>query len=313
MKKRLTTNSFPRLVMLLSIVLLLAGCGFPGLKGTSSVNTIRINAMSTSESQILAEMIRILIERETDHDAIVLNNLGTSLMAHQAMLSGDVDISAARYTGTEVAATLQREAITDPEKAMQVVQEEFEKRFGYKFFNSYGFENSYAFLITKDYQDQNNISKLSDFKEIAPSIRAGFPNDWVDRPGDGYPDFQKTYGYSFGSIYPMSVSLVYDALVENKMETVVGYTTDGRIASYNLTVVEDDLEFFPAYQAAIVMSRDALEKYPDVAELLTRFEGAIDTQTMQQLNYQSDHNLEEPSLVAKKFLKEHNYLQEGGQ
>lgn len=311
MKQWFKKHSLPRLLMIFSAIMLLAGCGFPGLKGTSSVNTIRINAMETTESQILAEMIRIMIERETDHEAVVLKNLGTSLMAHQAMMAGDVDISAARFTGTEVAATLQQDAITDPEEAFRVVKEEFQKRFGYKVFNSYGFENSYAFLITKDFEKEHNIQNLSSFKDMAQNMRAGFPNDWVDRDGDGYKDFVETYGYSFGSIYPMSVSLVYDALIEGKMETVVGYTTDGRIASYDLTVVEDDLQFFPAYEAVIIMSKEALEEYPDVVPILERFEGAIDTETMQQLNYQSDHNLEEPSLVAKEFLKERNYLKGG--
>ena len=45
---------------------------------------------------------------------------------------------------------------------------------------------------------------------------------------------------------------------------------------------------------------------------LNKLAGQIDTQTMQKLNFISDNDLIEPSVVAKDFLEEHNYFEEGG-
>lgn len=52
----------------------------------------------------------------------------------------------------------------------------------------------------------------------------------------------------------MQIGLVYDAVEANKMQTVLGYSTDGRIRSYNLKVLKDDKKFFPPYQCSLVVN-----------------------------------------------------------
>ncbi len=41
----------------------------------------------------------------------------------------------------------------------------------------------------------------------------------------------------------MQIGLVYDAVEAGKMDIVLGYSTDGRIASYDLVMLEDDRNF----------------------------------------------------------------------
>lgn len=43
------------------------------------------------------------------------------------MLGGDIDISATRYSGTDLTSTLGREAEKDPEKALHIVQQDFKR------------------------------------------------------------------------------------------------------------------------------------------------------------------------------------------
>lgn len=94
------------------------------------------------------------------------------------------------------------------------------------------------------------------------------------------------------------------------MDVVLGYSTDGRIGSYNLQILEDDRQFFPPYDASLVATKEILEKYPKLTPVLERLDGKITTETMQKLNYQVDNNLLEPSIVAKKYLEEQNYFEE---
>ncbi|GGB78178.1 hypothetical protein GCM10007203_06560 [Staphylococcus nepalensis] len=42
----------------------------------------------------------------------------------------------------------------------------------------------------------------------------------------------------------MQISLVYDALKNNKLDVALGYTTDGKISAYDLVVLKDDKHFF---------------------------------------------------------------------
>lgn len=65
----------------------------------------------------------------------------------------------------------------------------------------------------------------------------------MNRKGDGYEGFKKEYGFDFGTVRPMQIGLVYDALNSEKLDVALGYSTDGRIAAYDLKVLKDDKQF----------------------------------------------------------------------
>ena len=62
-------------------------------------------------------------------------------------------------------------------------------------------------------------------------------SSWKDRKGDGYLHSRR-YGFDFGTVRPMQIGLVYDALNSGKLDVAVGYSTDGRIAAYDLKVLK---------------------------------------------------------------------------
>lgn len=101
--------------VMLVLSLLISGCALPGLGGASD-KTIKIGAQNLTESEILANMISLLIEHDTDLNTVLVKNLGSNYVQHQAMLGGDIDISATRYSGTDLTSTLGREAEKDPKK-----------------------------------------------------------------------------------------------------------------------------------------------------------------------------------------------------
>ncbi|MGG0893027.1 osmoprotectant ABC transporter substrate-binding protein [Cytobacillus horneckiae] len=295
------------ILIIFSIVL--TGCSLPGLSG-SDKNSISVGTISTSESQIVGQIIRQLIEEETDLTVEMVNNLGSSIVVHQAMVNGDVDISATRYTGTDLAGALKMEPVMDAEKAMEIVQTEFQKQFNQKWYDSYGFENSYAFTITAELAEKENIEKVSDLKSLAGDLAFGVDNSWLNRKGDGYEGFVEEYGFEFGNAFPMQIGLVYQAAASGDMDVVLAYTTDGRIKAFDLKVLEDDHNFFPPYETSAVASNDILEEHPEIDELLERLVGKIDTEMMQELNYEADGEMREPAIIAKDFLEENNYFRD---
>ncbi|AZP91851.1 osmoprotectant ABC transporter substrate-binding protein [Enterococcus mundtii] len=295
-------------VVLVLTVLLLASCSFPGLASNTDEDTISITGGITSEAQIIASIVAGMIEHYTEKNTTIINNLATTTINHQAMMNGDASISAARYTGTDLTTTLNLPPEKDPEKAFDIVKREFEKRYDQTWFPSYGFENTYVFLVRKDTAEKYNLKKVSDLKNVADELVAGVDTSWINRKGDGYDGFKETYGFSFDSILPMQIGLVYDAVEAGRMDIVLGYSTDGRIASYDLVMLEDDLSFFPPYDAAPVVDNQLLKDTPGLAEALTKLSNTISTEKMQQLNYEADNNLVEPSVVAERFLKENQYF-----
>ncbi|MFP7232777.1 osmoprotectant ABC transporter substrate-binding lipoprotein OpuCC [Bacillus subtilis] len=291
----------------LAFVLLLSGCSLPGLGGASD-DTIKIGAQSMTESEIVANMMAQLIEHDTDLNTALVKNLGSNYVQHQAMLGGDIDISATRYSGTDLTSTLGKEAEKDPKKALKIVQNEFEKRFAYKWFDSYGFDNTYAFTVTKKFAEKEHISSVSALKKNASQYKLGVDNAWLKRKGDGYKGFVSTYGFEFGTTYPMQIGLVYDAVKNGKMDAVLAYSTDGRIKAYDLKILKDDKRFFPPYDCSPVIPEKVLKEHPELEGVINKLIGQIDTETMQELNYEVDGKLKEPSVVAKEFLEKHHYL-----
>lgn len=302
-------NKLKKIFLTLAGVLMLSACSLPGLASNNDEDTIAVTGGITTESQILGSMVAGMIEHYTDKQTTIINNLGTTNINHQAMLNGDADVSSTRYTGTDIASTLLLEPVMDPDQAMEVVQKEFKERYNQVWFPSYGFDNTYVFLVRKDTAEEYGLEKVSDLEPIADELVVGADRAWMTREGDGYDGFTQAYGFEFSSILPMQIGLVYDAVDAHRMDIVLGYSTDGRIASYDLVMLEDDRQFFPPYDASPIVNQELLDEVPELYDAINRLAGKIDTETMQRLNYESDNDLVEPSIVAERFLEENNYFE----
>ncbi|WP_059105531.1 osmoprotectant ABC transporter substrate-binding protein [Shouchella shacheensis] len=296
-------------ILATSALLMISGCALPGLSG-STTNTLRIGTLGTSESEILGEVLSIMIERETDLDTELITHLGSSVVQHQAMMTDDLDITSTRYTGTDMAGALGMEPVKDPDEALNIVQRDFQSEFDQTWAETYGFENSYSLAVTEEFAEEEGITTISDLEEHAGDMSFGVDNAWVNRVGDGYDGFVETY-FEFGDVFPMNIGLVYQANASGHMDAVLAYSSDGRIQEFDLRVLEDDRQFFPPYDASPVVQNEVLEEHPEIAEITKKLENTITTEKMQELNYQADVDLLNPEQVAREFLEEHNYFEEG--
>ena len=169
-------------------------------------------------------------------------------------------------------------------------------------------------MVTKETARKYHLETVSDLKKHK-DLRLGVDSSWMERAGDGYKGFTQDYGFSFNTVRPMQIGLVYDALHNKKLDAAVGYSTDGRIAAYDLKILKDDRRFFPPYDASPFATNKLLKKHPEIKKSMKKLEGKISTKQMQQLNYEADGKGKEPAVVAEEFLKKHNYFddEKGGQ
>lgn len=293
---------------MLLLSFLISGCSLPGLSGPAD-KTVKVGTMDMSESQIMGQIIRLLIEHYTNIQVEMVNNLGSSIVQHQAMLGGEVDITATRYTGTDLTGALGMEAVMDSKEALEIVQREFNKRFEQTWFDSYGFANSYAFTVTEEMAERENLKTVSDLKRSASKLRLGVDNSWLKRKGDGYEGFVKQYGFRFKNTHSMEIGLVYQAVASGKMDVVLAYTTDGRVKAFNLKVLEDDKHFFPPYDTSLVANNKVLREHPELQNILQKLSGKISTEKMQEMNYDADGKMKEAAVIAKEFLEENHYFE----
>jgi osmoprotectant transport system substrate-binding protein len=304
-----------KLALLMSTsTLLLSACGLPGL-GQSNMGEegITITTQTGTEMQILGYLMQGMIDHYMEIEPELILNLGTSDMQHQALISGQANVSAVRYTGTVINGDLGIDDFTtDPEEAQEWAVEGFANDFDTKWYDSYGFENTYWFLVTEEVAEEYGLEVVSDLAEVADQLQFGVDDSWMERPGDGYRPFVEEYGFEFpdSNINVMQIGLVYDGLENGFVDVALGYSTDGRISSYNLVHLEDDRQFFPPYDAAPSATFEVLEEYPELDEIITKLAGVLDTEQMQELNYLADDYLIEPAVVAEVFLEENNYFED---
>ncbi|MDK6804803.1 osmoprotectant ABC transporter substrate-binding protein [Aerococcus sp. UMB7834] len=289
---------------------LLAACSLPGLGASTSEDEIVITGGMSTEMQILAYIVEGMSNHYIDVPTKVISNLGSSSLNHQALMKDDANVSAVRYTGTSVTGELGMEAITDPEKAAETVVKGFDSEFDQKWYPTYGFANTYAFMVSRDKAEELGLEKVSDLAQYAPDLKAGVDSSWLSREGDGYEDFKRIYGFDFGQTLPMSIGLTYSAVANDEVDVILGYSTDGRIISEDLKVLEDDKQLFPPYDASPVATYHILEVHPELDKVLHKLEGTINEETMQKLNYRADNYLLEPKVVADDWLKAHNYFED---
>jgi osmoprotectant transport system substrate-binding protein len=108
----------------------------------------------------------------------------------------------------------------------------------------------------------------------------------------------------------MDIGLVYKAVANGEVDVVLAYSTDARLQEYDLVTLEDDKHFFPPYGASPVVRNDTLEQYPELADVINKLAGKIDTQTMTSLNYKGDVEQLDPAEIAREFLIEQGLVTE---
>ena len=69
----------------------------------------------------------------------------------------------------------------------------------------------------------------------------------------------------------MQIGLVYDALKIKKLDVAVGYSTDGRIAAYDLKILKDDRKFFPPYDGSPLATEKLIKDHPEIDKALKNY------------------------------------------
>ncbi|HEX4341159.1 MAG TPA: ABC transporter permease/substrate-binding protein [Polyangiaceae bacterium] len=132
-------------------------------------------------------------------------------------------------------------------------------------------------------------------------LRIAMPGEFIERK-DGYPGLASRYALA-ADVIEMDHGLMYQALAENRVDAVVGYSTDGEIARFKLRVLDDDRKYFPPYWAAPLVRKKSLERHPELASIFDKLSGRIDAASMSSMNARVEHDHESPAAVAESFLR----------
>jgi osmoprotectant transport system permease protein len=300
------------------VVLIVAGYFAYYSSGTQSPNpiwgtysadgqAIRIGSKNFTEQLIVAELMAQLIEAHTDLRVERRFNLGGTMICHDALMSGGIDLYA-EYTGTALTAILKQPVIAAPARTYDKVAREYRRRFAAEWLRPFGFNNTYAITVRESDATSRRLRTISDLTAIAGRLRAGFTAEFSERP-DGYPGLRRAYGLDFGEVRDLDPAIMYQAIANREVDVICAFATDGRIAAFDLEPLRDDRGFFPPYQAAPVIRNEFLQAHPELREVLGLLAGRVDDATMQKLNFEVDEKKRRPADVARAFLARQGLLE----
>lgn len=268
----------------------------------SNDKTITVASKPTSEQFILGEIISQEIENNSDIKVIRKFGIGGGTTNIQpAMILGDLDVYV-EYTGTAWLNVLQEKLPDNHLINFNELNEKYHEKYQLKWLGLMGFNNTYGLAVSKESSKNTNISSFSELAVQSQNFTFGAEFDFFER-SDAFPGLKKVYPFQFKKLEEMDINLRYKAFEEGKINAVDVFTTDAQIKNLNLKVLRDDKNYFPNYEAGIVIREEILKKYPEVGKLLTKLNGKISTEKMQELNYQVEIEQKSPAEVAAQFLK----------
>ena len=192
----------------------------------------------------------------------------------------------------------------DPD-SYPTLQERVPETQGRKWLPPLGWNNTYAVTVSRELAEKYNLEKVSDLQGLSQELIIGMDDAYMDREIDGYYPLLELYELEpFKQTVSMQINLLYQALKEGQVDVGIAYSSDARIYAYDLVWLEDDRNLYPPYHAAYGVNLDALERAPEIEEVLGQLSGKIDIETIRRLNYEADINGRDEKEVALEFLQE---------
>lgn len=265
-----------------------------------STDTLTVASKDFTEQNILCELSSIYLANNTNIKINKQCNLGGAQVVFQALERDDIDFYI-DYLGTDYTDILKYEPISNVDKVYQTVKDEFSSKYKIAVLSPMSFNNTYSLAVTKDLASKYNLKTISDLAKVSKDLTISPTLEFVNR-NDGLPGLLKAYNLEFKNTIAMDGSPRYTALLNNNSQVIDAFTTDGLLRKFNLTVLEDDKNFFPPYYAVPLLKQKTLEKYPEVEKLMSKLGPYLTDDVMQEMNYQVDEVGKNPEEVAKEFL-----------
>ncbi len=276
---------------LLGLILMLTACG-------SSPPAIVVGSKNFTEQVILGELIAQQIERRLHVPVDRKLNLGGTLLAHEALLAGSIDVYP-EYTGTALTQILHQPAEKNAKRVFENVQKGYAP-LHVQWLPPLGFNDTFAMVMLAKTAQENHIASLSD--AAAKPWRLGVGYEFTQRP-DGLDGLVQTYGLKLqGEPVVMDLGLLYAALKTDRVDLAAANATDGMLGHPEFVVLEDDKHYFPPYECAIAVRDESLQKFPGLEQALGELSGRISDEAMRRMNEQVDIDHKSVADVARAFL-----------
>jgi osmoprotectant transport system permease protein len=247
---------------------------------TDSGNTpLRIGSKRFTESYILAEL---LAQQAAPHSAVppeVRSGLGNTAIVYEALRAGQIDLY------PEYAGTISQEILKKADPMTLAQMQQALAPLGLGVGVALGFNDGYALAMRAADAKARGITRLSDLA-AHPDLKFGLSNEFIGR-ADGWRGLAQRYGLK-QTPAGLDHGLAYDAIGSKQVDAIDIYTTDAKIDSLGLRVLEDDQHYFPRYDAVLLYRLDVPTRHPQAWAALQALAGRVNEPMMIAMNARAE-------------------------
>src|SRR5438034_8460204 len=239
-------------------------------------NPVIIGSKKFTESYVLSEIARRALSDAgvaTEHR----QGMGGTIILWQALQGGQID-AYPEYTGT-----IAQEILKNGQQLSFHEIRDALGKFGVGMTEPLGFDNTYALVMRRSEAQHLGIRTISDLRKH-PELKIGLTHEFLDRQ-DGWRPLRERYGLPQRNVVGIDHALGYAALANGSIDVKDAYSTDAKIAENDLITLEDDLRFFPKYEAVFLFRVSMRE---DAIAALRKLEGTLDETRMVRLNAEAE-------------------------
>jgi osmoprotectant transport system permease protein len=282
----------------IGMLLIIIGALAPGFAKPQARYTV--GAKTFAEQYILAA----LLERQLGAaglSATTREGLGSGVIL-DALAGNELDVYV-DYTGTIWANDLHRSDAKPRAEVTAAVARWLKEQRGITLLGNLGFENAYALAMSKKRAEALGVHSIADLARVAPQLTIAGDYEFFSRPE--WAAIRQTYGLSFKAQRTMQPEFMYPAAASGDVDVISAYTSEGRIAQYDLAVLEDPKHVIPPYDAVILIApRDANDHA--LIDALRPLVGAIDVDLMRAANLRATNGPgnRSPDAVARWMVDE---------
>ncbi|MBJ9679258.1 glycine betaine ABC transporter substrate-binding protein [Burkholderia gladioli] len=291
----------------LAVVLAAASLGALA-SAPAAAQALTVGGKNFTEQYVLAEITSQYL-RARGYTIQSRTGLG-SVLLRSALENGQIDVMW-DYTGTAALVYDKIKEKLPPDKMYRRVKA-IDARRGLVWLDASPLNNTYALALPAETARKTGIRTIS---QLAAKIAAdpkgtrhtfGMDAEFANRP-DGLKPLEAAYHLNFSrsETKQMDSGLVYTALRNNQLTIGLVYTTDGRVKGFGIVPLEDDLHFFPPYNATPVVREPVLKAHPKLAVQLNALSAALNNDVMLEMNKRVDIDGVSVQQVAADFLRTH--------
>jgi osmoprotectant transport system substrate-binding protein/osmoprotectant transport system permease protein len=155
------------------------------------------------------------------------------------------------------------------------------ERRGITLLGGLGFENAYALAMPRKRAETLGVRSIADLARVARELAIAGDYEFFSRPE--WRAIRDAYGLSFRAERTMQPEFMYQAAAAGEVDVISAYTSEGRVAQYDLVILDDPKHALPPYDAVILLApRDGADRA--LGEALRPLVDAIDVRLMRDAN-----------------------------